>query len=235
MNLREQVVLDKFRELRQLGGLRYRASSPRALSNEVAKYFGFKSETQLELDGLRVFTTRLSGLTRFSLFAKVADWDASGINSSAAFLTKFGNEDAGLNLRLNCTIKYRQQNSFGLKLNIDKDEETLFVSHSDAPNFQAEVWGLGSLSETWMEKKSEFVIVEFQVEKQDSWETAIPSRLTYFAEPKLDFEFLLKNDYLQLDHLLSKVGGTVRERGPLFKLERSALDLRYSLHRKHVL
>jgi hypothetical protein len=235
MNLREQELINRFKELRAIGGLRYRVNSPRTLSNQVANYFGAKSESQLSVDGLRVFTTKLSGTTRFSLFAKVASWEDSGVPSSSELLKKFGKEDSGLNLRLNCTVRYQAPNTFGLQLMLDELNEELFISHSETPKFKSEVWPLSGLKQSWLDKKSEFAIVEFQIDRQAEWETAIPSRLTYFADPKIDFELLLRNGHLTLDHLLSKVKETVRERGPLFKLDRSALGLCYSVHRKHVL
>ena len=235
MNHREIEVVNKCKELRAIGGLRYRAKSSRTLSNQVANYFGAKSESQLSVDGLRVFTTKLSGTTRFSLFAKVANWEDSGVPSSSELLKRFGKEDSGLNLRLNCTVRFQTPNTFGLQLMLDKANDELFISHSETPRFKSEVWSLNGLRNSWLEKKSEFAIVEFQIDRQGEWETAIPSRLTYFAEPKIDFELLLRSGHLTLDHLLSKVQETVRERGPLFKLDRSALDLCYSVHRKHVL
>jgi hypothetical protein len=235
MNYREQKVVDNFRELRAIGGLRYQSKGPRTLSNKVANYFGAKSESQLSVDGIRIFTTKLTGLTRFSLFAKVADWGSSSINSSSELLSKFGKEDSGLNLRLNCTIRYNIPNSFGLQLMLDEEKDQLFTSHRDNPQSKSEVWSLSDLRKSWLERKGEFVIVEFQVIKEGDWETAVPSRLTYFSEPNFDFKLMLNNGYLTLDHLLSKVNLTVRERGPLFKLDRAALDRCYSVHRRHVL
>jgi hypothetical protein len=235
MSVDEEKLVGLFSDIRRKGGFKYRSTGPRSLSNIVANHFGEKSETQLLVNGTRIFTTRLNVATRFSLFAKVANWKLSACESSRNVLQKFGETDSGLKIRLNCTLEFGIPNSFGLALGVNENEGLVYVYHKSEPEVMSEVWKIEELENAWIEKKSNFAIVEFIVDRQGQSEIASPSRLTYFSQPKLDVPKLLKNRSLTLDHLLSFDGKTVREKGPLFKLDRSSLDTCYSVHNKHLL
>ncbi|MBC3616597.1 MvaI/BcnI family restriction endonuclease [Vibrio metschnikovii] len=163
--------------------------------------------------------------TRTTLFAQVADWELSPCKKSAEILNKYGYERDD-DFKLYCTISTKQENQQGLSFIYDqaKDELQEWYKKTDL----VAVWPGKLLRSRLKEKHAETFWVEAKSEVIDGVEHFQLVKVTHTKFPIISQLMpLIQSGVITMDHLIKRNGKTnrVSEKGPLFKIHKSNLDL----------
>lgn len=183
-------------------------------------------------------TQNFDGNGRTNLFARVADWQSSYIKSSKELLNLLGTaSQEGANGRsLNCTVGAEPKNNFNLELRVDYASEILWevLVESDGSEQKLLSWPFAILEKKLEDRLHPQIIIEAK---------KVPGhfllkRAHVFDNPKPQLFFnLILDGAITLDHLISeeKLGGSVTEKGPLFKVRNGARARLYELTTTHSL
>ena len=154
------------------------------------------------------------------------DWNLSQFKSSAEILDNFGywrEKD----FKLYCTVSTLTRNSQGLTLRMDTDIKQL-IENSDKPEIgDFVVWTLDKLHSRLLEKHRETFWVEAKSTIIEGKEHFLYTEVEHTKKPiPSQFDILIEQGIITLDHLIKRNSkGKVIEKGPLFKIKPSGLDL----------
>jgi hypothetical protein len=218
----------------------------RAPINDTA--IGFLLETQLgikrnsseqpDYKGIELKSYRGYGNSkgnRVTLFGKVPNWELSKFKSSREILKHIGYIRGGL-LRLNCTVSTQNFNSQGLRFRMNNKENLLEEFCSDKNIGDVAVWALERLHKKLLLKHNETFWVAAKNKKykdlgyEDFWFT----KVLHTQKPlPAQFDLLISQGMITLDHL-SKIDSSdkMNERGPLFRIEKPALNILFPIVNK---
>ncbi|PMM27097.1 MvaI/BcnI family restriction endonuclease [Vibrio lentus] len=162
---------------------------------------------------------------RTTLFAQVADWEISPCKKSAEILNKYGYERED-DFKLYCTISTKQDNPQGLSFIYDQTNDELqeWYKKTDL----VAVWPGKLLRSRLKEKHAETFWVEAKSEVIDGVEHFQLVKVTHTKSPVISQLMpLIQSGVITMDHLIKRNGKTnrVSEKGPLFKIHKSNLDL----------
>jgi hypothetical protein len=194
------------------------------------------SSKKPDYKGIELKSYRDKRGNRKNLFAQVPDWNISKFKSSAEILNSFG-YSRGEDFKLYCTVSALARNSQGLKLKMDTEIRHL-IENSEKSNIgDFVIWGLETLHKRLLEKHNETfwiaadsIIIQgtehFQYKKVEHTKKPIATQ----------FDILLEQGIITLDHLIKRTatGGTV-EKGPIFKIKPTALELLFPPSRSYSL
>ncbi len=171
---------------------------------------------------------------RQTLFAQVPDWKISSLKSSAEILDAFGYERDGVR-KLYCEVSTRVWNSQGLRFRLAISPDRLIEYSKNQGDVVC--WSLEKLHARLLEKHRETFWVETKSAFEEGHEFFKLVSVTHSRAPSTaSFDNLLETGFITMDHLVSRKSGKVCEKGPLFKIEKSALpDLFLSQPIKHML
>jgi len=163
---------------------------------------------------------------RKTLFAQVPDWPSSKLKSSAEILAAFGYERAGV-LKLYCQVEATKRNSQGLMLRLDVDEDRLWENSDKLAHGDFVVWSLAKLRERLLEKHAETFWIGAKPTLVGGKEHFQLLDVTHTRRPvAAQFDILVEKGVISMDHLIKRLPGkAAHEKGPLFKIEASALPL----------
>lgn len=173
--------------------------------------------------------------TRLTLFACVADWNASRWKSSAEILDAYG-YDSAADRRLYCTVSSRRVNSQGLYFDLESKPGVLCERKAEdygnpnarrmtAHDEHVAAWPFDRLEEYLHAKHKETFWVKARVVRKPSGEAFQLESVEHTVQPSsLQFFQLIQEDVVTMDHLIKRKAGKVSEKGPLFKIERDKLD-----------
>lgn len=164
--------------------------------------------------------TKAKDVNRVNLFAKVPDWDISACKSSREIVERYGYDRDGAR-KLYCTVRARQKNSQGLRLEVDRSGGRLVEVHEgQLGSAEVAAWHLATL-----ERKLE------NSHRASAWIVAVPSRrneqdffhfryATFTSAPRVEeMPALIEQGTITMDHLIQRAQGSVVEKGPLFKIK----------------
>ncbi len=203
---------------------------------ETALGIDINSSKQPDYKGIELKSFRSNRGNRKTLFAQVPDWNLSKFKSSAEILDNFGywrEED----FKLYCTVSSITTNSQGLSLRMNTDIKQL-VENSNKPEIgDFVIWTLDKLHSRLHEKHRETFWVEADSTIINGKEHFLYTEVEHTKKPiSSQFDILIEQGVITLDHLIKRNSkGKVVEKGPLFKIKPSGLDLlfppseRYSL------
>lgn len=163
---------------------------------------------------------------RKNLFTQVPDWNLSKFKSSAEILNNFGYNRRD-DFKLYCTVSCLVRNSQGLILKMDSNINQL-IENSDKSNIgDFVVWGLDTLHNRLLEKHNETFWIAADSVFFDGKEHFQFKKVEHTKKPiTSQFDILLEQGIISLDHLIKKKPtGSVVEKGPIFKIKPTALDL----------
>ncbi len=163
---------------------------------------------------------------RKTLFAQVPDWSISKFKSSRQILEAFGYE-RGPDFKLYCTVSARGANSQGLSFDLD-GTAGLLNEVSDRRDIGAFAsWSLRDLRETLARKHNETFWVSADVENIGGLDHFRFRDVIHTRQPiASQFDILVEQGEITMDHLVKRnAKGRVSEKGPLFKINGSSLDL----------
>ncbi|MDW3188962.1 MvaI/BcnI family restriction endonuclease [Vibrio sp. Vb0932] len=161
---------------------------------------------------------------RTTLFAQVADWSKSPCKKSAEILNKYGYE-RGDDFKLYCTVTTQRENSQGLSFIYDQSNDELQEWHNKQE--LVAVWPGELLRKRLKEKHAETFWVEAKSEIIDGVEHFQIHRITHTRSPiASQLMPLIQSGVITMDHLIKRnTKGRVSEKGPLFKMNKSDLEL----------
>ncbi|KAB7696323.1 hypothetical protein GBN33_13700 [Plesiomonas shigelloides] len=177
---------------------------------------------------------------RTTLFAQVADWRIpSCCNSSAEIVDRYGYQrDDGL--RLYCTISAKKENPQGLRFFFNAAEDQLeewFVEDSTKKELVA-AWPSNLLRERLLEKHAETFWIEAETKMIDGCEFFKLKSITHTRAPLVSQLMpLISDGIITMDHLIKRKASNnqVTEKGPLFKISKTDLDLLFPEPKNYVL
>jgi len=177
----------------------------------------------IELKAFRRASTS-SRENRKTLFAKVPNWSESSFKSSREILDTFGYQrDA--DFKLYCTVSAITSNSQGLSFEID-DRLGRLNERSDQKEIGVfATWLLEDLRNALAEKHNETFWIGATSSTINGHEHFDLKSIRHTRKPILSqFEILLSQGDITMDHLIKRnAKGRVAEKGPLFKINSSAL------------
>jgi hypothetical protein len=225
-------LLERLRALAASGPLpsvmQKRADTAIGRTLETALGIEINSRSEPDYFGIELKSFRKNKLNsrenRKQLFARVANWNESKFKSSEEILDTFGyqREDA---FKLNCTISAIKKNSQGLSFEID-DRLGRLNERSDQKQIGIfATWILDDLRTLLAKKHNETFWIGATSSMVNGLEYFELKSVTHTRKPILSqFDILLLQGEITMDHMIKRnAKGLVRERGPSFKINSSAL------------
>ncbi len=224
-------LLEKMREIATYGWIQSVTSGDTGIGATLESCLGIQINSSKNPDykGIEIKTKRLRNLkaTRNSLFAQVPDWDISRLKSSAEILDSFGYLRAGVK-RLYCTVRSTTPNPQGLMLKVDESSDLLHEVHQSDDQVQDVVsWKFDVLRNRLLTKHNETFWVGANSEKRNGVEFFHYKRVLHTRLPfASNFHTLCHEGVITVDHLIKRdKDGQVKEKGPLFKISQTNLEL----------
>lgn len=163
---------------------------------------------------------------RKTLFAQVPNWEISQFKSSRQILETFGyarDED----FKLYCTVSTRTTNSQGLSFIMDQASGILNEVSDQREIGEFATWRLADLRDVLCKKHNETFWVSADVQTINGRDHFMFRDIIHTRKPiTSQFDLLLEQGEITMDHLIKRNSkGRVSEKGPLFKINSSALEL----------
>lgn len=159
-----------------------------------------------------------SKATRLGLFAQVPNWEISPCKSSAEILDNFGYDRDGV-FKLYVEVGAKP-NSRGLSIRHDAADAWIEEISTKPEMPVVARWEMSKLAARLREKHRETAWVKCESTRVDGVEYFRPTDVIYTSSPRVDlFPLLVGSGDVTLDHLIKRVGKSVNEKGPQWKLE----------------
>jgi hypothetical protein len=203
---------------------------------EAALGIPINSSKKPDYKGIELKSFRKSTKNRKNLFAQVPGWSISKFKSSSEILDAFGYWREG-NYKLYCTVSANKHNSQGLLLKIDSDISHLIETSNDTSIGDFVVWTLQKLHNRLLEKHAETFWVSAESIQVNGCEHFKYTDVEHTKKPIIaQFDLLLEQGLITVDHLIKMNSkGKVVEKGPLFKIKPSSLNLLFPPSEKYTL
>jgi len=225
--LRKLMKIAKAGPLKSL--LSGRADTAVGRTLEKALGIGINSKKEPDYKGieLKSFRSAKKGKeNRKTLFAQVPNWELSQFKSSRQILENFGYA-RDKDFKLYCTVSTRVKNSQGLRFKINQ-EEGMLVEFSDQRRIgDFASWSLDDLRQRLLEKHNETFWVAAKSQDIKGAEYFQFTKILHTRKPIVSqFDILIEQGIITMDHLIKRSSsGRVSEKGPLFKIESSSLEM----------
>lgn len=223
-------LLNKLRRIVVNGPLPAVCTGSTAIGRTIESALGISINSSKEPDykGIEIKSSREASLhathsNRVVLFAQVPDWSISRYKSSRELLEAFGYDRNGVR-RLCCTVAMGKPNSQGLLLSPLRDTGLLkeLYNGSRAPDVVA--WRLDHLHTRLLEKHRETFWINASSCNRDGKEFFVLKSVRHTRGPSsAQFDKLLEEGHITVDHLIKRKDGRVSEKGPLFKLPKQRI------------
>lgn len=225
-------LLEKMREIASRGWIKTVTSGDTGIGATLESCLGIQINSSQTPDykGIEIKAKRLRGLrptTRNTLFAQVPDWSISRLKSSAEILDSYG-YFRGEDRKLYCTVRSTSPNTQGLMLKVDEPKDLLHEVHQSGDRYDDVVtWKFDVLRNRLLTKHNETFWVGANSEKRDDTEYFQYKRVLHTRLPfASNFHTLCHEGIVSLDHLIKRsADGRVVEKGPLFKISETNLEL----------
>ena len=233
-----EELLSKLRAIARKGPIPSQASADTAVGRTLERILGIdmNASKQPDYKGIELKAFRSRRNNRKNLFAQVPDWPLSKFKSSAEILDAFGYV-RGDDFKLYCTVSAMKKNAQGLSLRLDMDIRQLIENSDKSDIGDFAVWRLDKLHKRLREKHRETFWVEAQSLYLDNVEHFLFTSVEHTKKPIItQFDLLLEQGIITLDHLIKRnTKGKVVEKGPLFKIKPSGLELLFPPSEKYSL
>lgn len=225
-------LLEKIKDIAARGWIQTVTFGDTGIGATLESYLGIQTNSSQNPDykGIEIKTKRLKGLkatTRSTLFAQVPDWKISKLKSSAEILDSYG-YFRGEDKKLYCTVKATGPNPQGLMLKIDEQKDLLCEVYKSGSTIKDVVsWKFDVLRNRLLTKHNKTFWVGAISEKKGGTEFFKYKRVLYTRLPfTANFHTLCHEGVVTLDHLIKRNNeGRVVEKGPLFKISPTNLEL----------
>jgi len=242
INFTENVIsnelLGMLRKITQRGAIPSMLQADTSVGRTLETVLGIpiNSSKQPDYKGIELKSFRTNKGNRKNLFAQVPNWKLSKLKSSAEILDNFGywrEED----FKLYCTVSALKPNPQGLSLKVDSDIQHLieYSARKDMGDFV--IWTLEKLHKRLLEKHKETFWVSAESIRIDGKEYFLYKEVEHTKKPIVSqFDLLLEQGIITVDHLIKRNSkGKVIEKGPLFKIRPTGLNLLFPPSKKYSL
>ncbi len=163
---------------------------------------------------------------RKTLFAQVPKWEISKFKSSTQILDTFGYERSG-QFKLYCEVSTRKPNSQGLFFKLNDRAGQLDECSTRAEIGAFASWLMADLRASLLAKHNETFWVGAKPQTIDGVEHFEFLDVLHTKKPiASQFDILLEQGEITMDHLIKRnARGRGNEKGPLFKINTSAMGL----------
>ena len=224
-------LLSKLKEIASRGLIPAETIGDTAIGRTLETALGIAINSSKEPDykGIELKSYRRTSAgraNRKNLFAQVPTWSISKLKSSREILDTFG-YPAGEDFKLYCTVSTQSRNSQGLMLKLDQDKDILF-ENSDRQELKDFVaWEMDILRQRLKEKHNETFWVAAESVRKNGQEFFQYKKVLHTKKPIVSqFDILLDQGDITLDHLIKRnAKGKVSEKGPLFKIAHSSIEM----------
>jgi len=235
---RKQII-DKLRRISELGPVESVSSGANGIGKTLQHLLNIEHTTTRKnnLGGMVINATSIKTISRTNLFAAVPDWSTSKVKSSTEILERYGRDDptGKYEKSLFCTVSATEPNSFGLKLECNRNSQTLSESYiKDETKINFATWDSSKLNKKLM-ALDKTVIVSAIKQKKNDVDHFHYVQAELLSNPEISSFFQLVDvGAITLDHLISRVSGkkVAREQGPLFKMKQEVREVLFSHYAK---
>lgn len=194
-----------------------------AVGRAVETALGVKinSSKSPDFNGIEIKSHRKGrAANRSGLFAQVPEWELSSHKSFSTILDRFGYDRLGVR-KLYCTVSSRLPNSQGLILSIkDGRLEESFRDISKKSDEPICVWSLERLHGRLLTKHPETFWLEVKPTRNAGREAFRITSAIHTSRPSTyNFDIMLQNGDVTVDHLIKRDQKGVHEKGPQFKVK----------------
>lgn len=223
-----EELLAKLKDIANQGFIPSQVDGDTAVGRTLHRLLGIQMNSSIQPDfkSIELQSHREGKRNRKNLFAKVPNWDLSKVNSSEEILNYFGYKRDG-ERKLNCTVKTTKRNPQGLQLEVNDSKGWLIENSEDPSLGDFAVWEFDTLHKRLLMKHKETFWIQAESKNIDGVEHFRYTEVEHTREPIVpQFKVLIKEGGITVDHLIKRnPTGTVREKGPLFKIHPDSLDL----------
>ncbi len=198
----------------------------------------YTSSTKPNFQGIVITAYRrvpIGIMNRVNLFAQVPDWNLSACKSSREIVTRYGYKTGPNQRRLYCTVNSQHINPQGLILEIDQGQDLMFeIAQVAKEHVPVATWKLSRLKKRLAETHPETLWVKAVVFERNGKECFHYREVIFSGLPKVDeFVGLLEAGTITMDHEIRLDENCAREKGPLFKINPSNLELLFPAPKKY--
>ncbi|MCA0893287.1 MvaI/BcnI family restriction endonuclease [Microbulbifer agarilyticus] len=238
----ENRLLDALASLCRKGPVEPVGTGPNAIGKTLQEMLDIKHSTSnrntLHNFVITATKSRPQSGGRTNLFACVADWKNSRCKSSKELAERYGREDAsrGYAHSLFCTSSATGPNGFGLKLNVNPEDQALEEWHtSDEGETPVVRWCATRLINKLAALGKSAIVTALPVTMKSGRNFYHYRYVDILGQPDSSSFFeLLSHGIITIDHCISipAKGGPAREQGPLFKIRADARSELYGSLRR---
>ena len=223
-------LLERLKQIAASGPIESIGEGDTTIGMTLEHVLGIKANSRRTPDykGIEIKSSRSkesrSRENRATLFACVPDWELSRLKSSAAILNEFGYH-RDKDFKLYCTVSSKGPNSQGLFLKVDEASQLLKELATSKFPPDVAVWRIQRLEEQLASKHKETFWISARSEFRNGKEWFRIVSIKHTQNPNLPHLSRLLNDGgITVDHLIKRdENRRVREKGPLFKIDRPRL------------
>jgi len=235
-----QELLSLIREVAKKGPIKsvIDTNADTAIGRTLETLLGIKQNSSKLPDykGIELKSSRDYGNNRKTLFAQVANWELSKFKSSKEILEHFGYQ-RGDETKLYCTVSTKSKNSQGLSLRVDQNLDHLIENSERVEIGDFAVWLIEDLRKRLLEKHNETFWVSASSKIENGSEYFQFNKILHTKKPIVSqFDILVDQGMITMDHLIKKNSkGRVVEKGPLFKIRPSAIEMLFPTDQTYIL
>lgn len=224
-NLAAEELLEELRNI-SMKPLAAIKKGDTAIGHSIESALGISANSSKNPDykGIEIKSGR-SARNRTTLFAQVPNWSISKFKSSNEILWKFGKKKAET-LKLYCTLSSQKPNSHGLFLKVDNTNRLLQEWHESEGHVAS--WNEELLIQRLTLKHKETFWIDAEVKIINGIEHFQLKSVEHTKNPiATQLMPLISQGVITMDHLIKSTleSKKTSEKGPLFKIHKSNLDL----------
>jgi hypothetical protein len=226
-------LLDKLKKIARRGWVPTVTPGSTGVGMTGEKHLGLRPNSKKKPDYKGVIECKFSrnnfgSSSRTTLFAKVANWELSSLKSSAQILDTYGYMRKGIK-RLNCTVKSEKPNSQGLFFKVkDSTDELHECARLGKKIINVAIWEFSTLREELLDKHMETFFIAAKSKTTKGVEHFQYFKVKHGRLPfAANFQTLVQEGIITMDHLIKRNSKGVKEKGPLFKIHPKDLSYLY--------
>jgi hypothetical protein len=220
-------LLAKLRKIADAGPLESvcRGDTSVGRSIETALGISINSNKNPDYQGIEIKSHRSTkprtGL--ITLFAKTPDWSRSQVKNSKDYLAIAGYEKNGIR-RLYCSVYASKQNSQRLQLNLNQTVNDLEEIHYGSAKQVIAVWAVETLHNEFRNKHNETFWISAETELIRGREYFRLQSIIHTTKPLVtQFDSLIVQGQICLDHTIKEKAGRVVDKGYLFRIRNARM------------
>lgn len=232
-----KYLLNRLREIADRGPIESVCEGDTSVGRSIETALGIQinSNKNPDFQGIEIKSYRSTkpktGL--ITLFAKTPDWTRSLVKNSRDYLALAGYDRNGIR-RLYCSVFATNQNSLKLQLNLNQSANDLEEIFFGTPKNVIAVWGMDNLHNEFRRKHNETFWVSAETERVRGKEHFRLKSVIHTQKPLVtQFDSLIVQGQIGLDHTIKEKNGRVVDKGYLFRVRSAKMPELFAGTPKH--